>query len=144
MRIVRRLLPIVAATLLFTTLSPIARASERNKKTVVTFDQPVAIPGQVLPAGTYVFTVLESASNQNVVQVWTQDQTELLAMTETVPVYRSSAPDTPIFRLDDRFPDSPAEIRAWFYPGDTTGHEFLYSYSPGLAAEPAARYDGSR
>ena len=40
-----------------------AKADEWNKITVVTFNQPFEIPGvgaQVLPAGTYVFKLLDS------------------------------------------------------------------------------------
>jgi len=135
-----RFLPIVASALLCATLCPTAKASEWDKKTVVTFDESIVIPGHVLPAGTYVFTVFDSAGNHDVVQVWNQDQTELLAMTETIPTYRLSAPETPMFRLDDRFPDSPTLVRAWFYPGDTKGREFLYS--PDQATVPAAAYNG--
>jgi hypothetical protein len=142
MRIVSRFLPIIGAALLCATLIPIARASESDKKTIVTFAAPVAIPGHVLPAGTYVFTVFDSPGDHNTVQVWNQNQSELLAMTETVPTYLLLAPDTPIFRLDDRFPDSPSVIRAWFYPGDTSGHEFVYSLDQ--ATVPAAAYEGSR
>src|SRR4051794_2326191 len=45
------------------------RADELNRKTVVTFSGPVEIPGVhlagwgVLPAGTYVFKILDSASD---------------------------------------------------------------------------------
>jgi len=142
MRIATRLLPIMAAALLSATLSLNAGASERDKKTVVTFDVPVAIPGQVLPPGTYVFTVFDSPGNRSVVQVWSQDQTELLATTEALPAYRLWAPESPIFRLDDRSPNSPSVIREWFYPGETTGYEFVYS--PGPPAGPATGYDGSK
>ena len=33
------------------------RASESDQKTIVTFNQPVEIPGKVLTPGTYVFKV---------------------------------------------------------------------------------------
>ena len=35
-------------------LAPRVQADEWNKKTDVTFSQPVEIPGMVLPAGKYV------------------------------------------------------------------------------------------
>jgi hypothetical protein len=43
--------------MLFGFLSPSAVASEWNKKTVVTFDNPVEIPGVVPVPRTYVFNL---------------------------------------------------------------------------------------
>jgi hypothetical protein len=55
------------------------RADEWDKKTVVTFGDSVEIPGQVLPAGTYVFRLADSASDRHIVQIWNADQTQILA-----------------------------------------------------------------
>jgi len=55
-------------------LLPGARASERDQKTVLTFSGPVEIPGQVLPAGTYVFKLLDSGSNRHIVQIFSKDE----------------------------------------------------------------------
>jgi len=44
-----------------------AWADGRNQKTVFSFTNPVEIPGQVLPAGTYVFKLLDSPSNRHIV-----------------------------------------------------------------------------
>ena len=41
---------------------PTAMADDYNKETVVTFSQPIEVPGvnaQVLPAGTYVFVIVD-------------------------------------------------------------------------------------
>jgi hypothetical protein len=49
-----------------------AKADEWNKTTVVTFSAPVEIPGvgaQVLPAGTYIFKLLDHQSDRNIVQI---------------------------------------------------------------------------
>jgi hypothetical protein len=126
----------MAMALLCAVLVPIAKASDRDQKIVATFDTPVQIPGQVLPLGTYVFTVMDSTGNSNIVHIWNEDQTQLVAAALTIPAYRMSVPDSPIFRLDDRSPDSPAAIREWFYPGNPVGHKFVYSL--GQPAEPGA------
>ena len=53
-------------------LAPGARADDWNKKTVVTLSGPVEIPGVhltgwgVLPAGTYVFKVLDSQTDRHI------------------------------------------------------------------------------
>src|SRR5688572_17048715 len=55
-------------------LTPTAIADDSNKKTVVTFSGPVEIPGVhlagwgVLPAGTYVFKIVDSHSDRHIVQ----------------------------------------------------------------------------
>jgi len=51
---------------------PRATADEWDQKTVFTFSGPVEIPGQVLPAGTYVFKLADSPSDRNIVQVFQQ------------------------------------------------------------------------
>lgn len=54
-----------------------AVADEWDQKTTVTFSQPVEIPGQVLPAGTYVFKLADSMSDRNIVQVYNSEENHL-------------------------------------------------------------------
>jgi hypothetical protein len=54
-----------------------ASADEWNQKTVFTFSGPVEIPGQVLPAGTYIFKLLDSQADRDVVQVFNKDEDHL-------------------------------------------------------------------
>jgi len=53
-----------------------ARSDEENKKTIVSFNHRVEIPGggQVLPAGKYVFKVLDPAANPNIIQILSEDE----------------------------------------------------------------------
>ena len=48
-------------------------ADEWNKKTVLTFSQPVEIPGHVLPAGTYMFKLADTLGDRHIVQVFNAD-----------------------------------------------------------------------
>jgi len=59
-------------------LVPVAKADEWNKETIVTFSEPVQVPGKVLQAGTYVFKLADSDSDRDIVQVFTKDQKQLL------------------------------------------------------------------
>src|SRR5581483_2183131 len=79
-----------------------ARADEWNKKTTVTFSSPVEIPGKVLPAGTYVFKLLDSASDRNIVQVFDRDEKQLYATILAVPDYRLRPSDKPLIRFEER------------------------------------------
>jgi len=71
---------IIAFTLLFELA---AHADESNQATTITFSQPIQIPGQILPAGTYSFKLLDSNSDPNVVQIFNSDQTHLYATLQT-------------------------------------------------------------
>jgi hypothetical protein len=104
------------------------RADGLDKKTVVTFNAPVEIPGKALPAGTYVFKLLDSSSNRNIVQVWDKDEQHLLGTILAVPDYRMQPSDKPIIQFEERPAGSPMAIRAWYYPGDNHGQMFVYPH----------------
>jgi hypothetical protein len=40
---------------------------------------PAAIPGQVLPPGRYVFKLVDPQSDRPIVQIFTEDQSALIA-----------------------------------------------------------------
>jgi len=127
MKIVRGIVFALCAALLCAALVPGARADQWDKKVIVTFSMAVAVPGHVLPAGTYVFKLVNGIAVEHVVQIWNEDETELLATTLTVPIIRTYEPARSTFEFDDRAGKSPVAIKAWFYPADTTGEEFVYS-----------------
>jgi hypothetical protein len=110
------------------TLAPRARADQWNKKTIVTFSDSVEIPGQILPAGTYVFKLADSPSNRHIVQIWNADEDQILATILTIPNTRFETPDDSLFEFDERPSDSPQALKVWFYPGNSTGEEFVYSH----------------
>lgn len=59
------------------TFVPQAKAGEWNQKTVFTFSGPVEVPGQVLEAGTYVFKLMDSQADRNVIQVFNKRENQL-------------------------------------------------------------------
>ena len=128
MRISRFLAPFLATLTLSVLLIPAAKPDSFDKKTVVTFDQDVEIPGWTLPPGTYVFKLVRSLSNRNVVQVWDGTETELFATLHTVGEITPNTPNRAYFTLDIRDNDEglPPLLQSWFYPGDNTGWTFLY------------------
>ena len=119
-------------------LAPAAKADEWNKETVLTFNEPVEIPGQVLPAGTYVFKLFDSQSDRNIVQIFTEDQKHVLATVMAIADYRAEPTDKTVVTFDERPAGSPEALRRWFYPGDTTGVEFVY---PKSETQLAAKYE---
>jgi hypothetical protein len=100
-----------------------------NKRTMVTFSAPVEIPGvgaQVLPAGTYVFRLLDSLSDRHIVQIFNKDESHVYATILAIPNYRLRATDKTVMTFAERAVGEPQAIRAWFYPGDNSGQEFVY------------------
>jgi hypothetical protein len=128
MKLVKIMMLSLCAALLCVALSPPVSADVYNKRTIVTLKAPLEIPRHILLPGRYVFKLAESPSNRHIVQIWTGDETQLIATTLTIPIYRDEVADKTIFRFDERPGNSPEAIRAWFYPGELCGEEFLYAH----------------
>jgi len=94
--------------------------------TKLTFCQPFAIPGRVLPAGTYWFKLADMRS-RNVVEIFSSDWSKEYAALITIPEYRLQSADRTEVRFAERPHDRPEALLTWYYPGVLTGHEFLYS-----------------
>src|ERR1700682_3265052 len=128
-RLSRSLVFALSLTVLCMIFTSTASAQTWNKKTVVTFSAPVEIPGvgaQVLPAGTYVFKLLDSQSDRHIVQIFNKNQTHVFATILAIPNYRLKATDKTVMTFAERRAGDPQAIRAWFYPGDNFGQEFVY------------------
>lgn len=115
-----------------TLLTTTAKADEWNQKTVVTFSGPVEIPGVhvagwgVLPAGTYVFKLLDSQSDRHIVQIFNKDETTIYATILAIPNYRLTPTSKTVITFSERPAGQPEALRAWFYPGMNYGQEFVY------------------
>jgi len=121
--------------------TPTAKADAWNKETVLTFDKPVEIPGKVLAAGTYVFRLLNSASDRSIVQIFSEEQ-KLVATVMAVPDYRLEPIGETVVTFAERPSGLPPALHTWFYPGDANGLEFVYPKSDfqisAKAEEPAS------
>jgi hypothetical protein len=126
MKMVKTFLVVLALSLLGVTLAPGARADELNKKTVMTFSQPVEIPGQVLPAGTYTFKLADSLSDRHIVQIFNADGSRIIATILAINNYRLRPTGESVVKFAERSGDNPEALKAWFYPGDNFGQEFVY------------------
>jgi len=120
---------ILCLTLVVLAIPSGVNADTWNKKTTISFDHPVEVPGvgaQILPAGTYVFKIMDSLSDRNIVQIFNQDQTHVFTTILAIPNYRIRATDKTVMTFRERAAGSPEAIRAWFYPGNNWGQEFVY------------------
>ena len=117
------------------TVLPSAKADEWNHKTTVTFDAPVEVPGvgaQTLPAGTYIFKLLDSPADRHIVQIFNQAEDHVYTTILAIPNYRLRATDKTVMTFKERAEGQPEAIRAWFYPGHEWGEEFVYPKSRAL------------
>jgi hypothetical protein len=106
-----------------------AASAQGVKRTSVTFSGPVEIPGvgaQVLPAGTYVFRLFDSLVDRHIVQILNADESHIYSTILAVPNYRLQATDQTVITFAERPAGQPVALRAWFYPGDNSGQEFVY------------------
>lgn len=109
-----------------------AKADDWNNKTVMTFSGPVEIPGVhqkgwgILPAGTYVFKLLDSQSDRHIVQIFSEDEKTVIATILAIPNYRLKATNKTVISFSERPAGEPDALRAWFYPGKNWGDEFVY------------------
>src|SRR6266481_4161609 len=112
--------------------APGVKADDWNRKTRITFSGPVEIPGVhltgygILPAGTYVFKVLDSNSDRHIVQIFSKDELTVYATILAIPNYRLKATDKTVMTFRERPAGQPEALRAWFYPGKEWGEEFVY------------------
>jgi outer membrane biosynthesis protein TonB len=115
------------ATLLLAALPPRAvRADSWDRKTTITFSDTVQVPGATLPAGKYIFKLWDSPSDRYVVQIFNERQNHVFATLLTIPEYRMNAPDKTVISFYEAPAGQPQPVKAWFYPGDNNGREFIY------------------
>jgi hypothetical protein len=113
--------------LAFVVMLPSARADENDQATKLTFSQSIQIPGQVLPAGTYWFMLVDTPNSRNIVRVFNSDRSKLYATIFTVNTQSSTIPDQTTITFAEGEPMQPQTLVSWFYPGEDTGHQFIYS-----------------
>jgi len=122
----RLLLAVGSIGLLGIGLAPSARADEWNKRTTLTVQETIQVPGKVLPPGEYVVKLLDSPSDRHIVQIFNADETELQTTILAIPNDRLRPTGKTVFTFWEMPPGQPRALRAWFYPGDNFGQEFAY------------------
>lgn len=120
-----------AAALAMLVASP-ARADVWNKKTFLTFSGPVQVPGVTLPAGTYTFKLADLTGNRHVVQIFDKDEKKIYTTILAIPDQRLEPSSKPVVLFSERPAGTPQAIKAWFYPGETIGNEFVYPRSQAI------------
>jgi len=109
-----------AALALFT---PGAKAQLLEQKIAVTFSGPVMVPGEILPAGSYIFEALRDGS---VTRILSADEKHVYATLLTMPTESLEPAEKATVILGHGPEGSPQRIESWFFPGFSVGNEFIY------------------
>jgi len=118
------LIAFAIASVLF--LEVAARADEADQSIKITFNQAIEIPGQILPAGTYLFK-LADPNNLDLVRIFNSEGTRLYATLQTITAERGKPTGDTVVVLAEQPEGRPETLVKWFYPGNTSGHELVYS-----------------
>jgi LPXTG-motif cell wall-anchored protein len=124
-------------------LLPNLHADEWNKKTNITVTDPIQLPSCCTPdhtvtlqPGEYVLALVDSLSDRHIVRVFDKDQKNVITTILAVPNYRLQPTGATVLQFWEVPAGQPRALRAWFYPGDNFGQEFVYHKQ--TAAEIAA------
>jgi hypothetical protein len=107
-------------------LGPSAKADEWDKRTNISINEPIRVPGMVLQPGSYVFKLMNDNADRHIVQIFNADESHLMTTILAIPNYRLQPTGKSEFLFWETPAGQPRALRAWFYPGDNFGQEFQY------------------
>lgn len=113
----------LAIGLLGGVIAPGLKASETDRLTRITIDQPIEIQDTSLAAGSYVIK-LADAVDQSIVQIFNADNNRLVATIFAAHAFQLEPTGKSRFDFYKGAGEQPAALHFWFYPGKTDGLEF--------------------
>ena len=119
-------LPVIAADSGLALSTSVANADVFNKKTKLTFSQPVRVPGKTFSAGSYFFKLVDSQSNRNIIQITNVREDRVYATILALPDYRLNPNSHTVVTFGETGAGCASAVKAWFYPGDNAGNRFVY------------------
>ncbi len=123
----------VFAALMFVLVYASALYSDAwDQTTKVTFTEAVEVPGTVLQPGTYVFKLANSDSDRHIVEIYNEDHTKLITTVLALSNERLQLSGKTVLTYNEHASGQPAALKAWFYPGDNIGQQFVYPRSEAL------------
>ncbi len=102
------------------------QAQPEDKRTFFTFSGPIALPGVTLPAGRYIFRIVDTTTSRKVIQVTSEDQKKPYAMMNTIPDTRRDPAKDATVAFYETAKGTPAAVKSWWYPGERDGYQFIY------------------
>ncbi len=120
------------AAMLTGCLAPAAHADQWTKLTYFTFSAPVELPGIALPAGTYRFELADPEDGRRAVRVSDKEGGKVRGTFLSLPNERLEPAGKPLVMFKESPAGAPEAVKAWFYPGESTGYEFVYPHDQAL------------
>lgn len=117
---------ILGLSLGLTLVVSVAQAQPEDKRTYFTFSGPIALPGVTLPAGRYIFRIVDTTTSRKVIQVMSDDGKKPFAMANTIPDQRRDAPKDATVAFYETPRGTPSAVKTWWYPGESIGYQFIY------------------
>ncbi len=124
---------IISSCLAIVGMAAMLQADVWNKKTILTVNQTIEVPGATLTPGKYVVKLLDSQSNRHIVQFMNEREDEVLSTVLAIPNLRLKPTGETEFSFYEAGAGEARALQAWFYPGDTIGHQFAYPKDKAIA-----------
>lgn len=118
-----RSLPVLACLAIFAVSG---QADVWNKKTNLTVNVPTRVAGTLLPPGKYVMKLIDSLADRHIVCIMNEKEDQVITTILAIPNYRLKVTGDTQFDYWETPASAPKAMRAWFYPGDNFGQEFVY------------------
>jgi hypothetical protein len=139
-------LPVMLTALVISAFAaPLAQAQDSaavKRLTILTFTEPVQLPGKTLPPGKYRFEIANVDTSLNTVRVSSEDGEMVHGTFSTIPStlpQRDLQDQDSLVMFAERPAGQPQAAREWFYPGRSTGVEFVYPKDLAAAIAKANR-----
>jgi len=111
------------------TSSATGKTMDNRRTTYFTFSGAVRMPGATLPAGTYIFEVVNPDSSSDVVSVRSRDRSKVYLMQFTRFVERPSKGNLKAtVALGETADGIPPPVKTWYPQFETRGREFIYNH----------------
>lgn len=103
-----------------------AQAQPEDKRTIFTFSAPIALPGVTLPAGKYVFRIVDTTTSRKVIQVLSDADKKPVAMMHSITDTRREPAKDATVSFYETPRGTAAAVKSWWYPGERDGYQFIY------------------
>jgi hypothetical protein len=109
---------------------PSMYADDWDKATKITLNHPFEIPGMILPAGTYVFKIVDLPAERHAVRIFNENESATYATLLAFPDLRMESRDDTVVTFYEAEKGRVPALHQWFYPGHLGGVEFAYPEKP--------------
>ena len=116
----------LAALLVGAASQPTRAWSDADHREYLTFSAPVAVPGAVLPAGTYIFEVPSPSFSNTIVSIRSRDGRRVY-LTQFTRVVNKPAGVAPHVTFHETARGQAPQVDVWYPMRGDNGRQFVYT-----------------